>query len=494
MMRFPVLAALTLFAALPLRAQSRDTTSSGPTLTLDEAIALASRNNPDHLQVVNTRRTAGAARRSAYGALLPRADAEFQGQYRKQGAQPINGVEFNTGSDIYQSSYWLGLSYSLNGAKLITPRLESANMNAVEADITSSSAGVKAEVTQRYLTVLQSEAKAALQDSLVRTSEAQLELAQAKMAVGSGTQLDVSRAEVTLGQSRVEALRAHNQIEIDKLKLFQQMGVQQPADVRLTSRFTVAEPGFTLDSVLQVARRENPAVEALRSRDKVAGLGVRRAQSEYLPTLSLSTGWGGYTYETTNGSVLVDQARAQALQQRASCFSQDSLRRGAGLSGIAGQCAQITFTDAQAAAIRSQNDQFPFDFTKQPFSLSATLSLPIFDGFSREQRTQEAQASRNDVRYQLRARELQLTADVTQAYLTLTTQTKVVALQHQNAAKAREELRLAEERYRVGASTFLEVTEARASVERAENDRIGAIYDYHKAFATLESAVGRPLR
>ena len=33
-----------------------------------------------------------------------------------------------------------------------------------------------------------------------------------------------------------------------------------------------------------------------------------------------------------------------------------------------------------------------------------------------------------------------------------------------------------------------------AAYERAESDRINAIYDYHKAFAALESAVGRPLR
>ena len=30
--------------------------------------------------------------------------------------------------------------------------------------------------------------------------------------------------------------------------------------------------------------------------------------------------------------------------------------------------------------------------------------------------------------------------------------------------------------------------------ERAENDRINAIYDFHKAYAALESAIGRPLR
>ena len=67
-------------------------------------------------------------------------------------------------------------------------------------------------------------------------------------------------------------------------------------------------------------------------------------------------------------------------------------------------------------------------------------------------------------------------------------------MQEQNAAAAREELMLAEERFRVGAATFIEVTESRGSFETAQNDLINAIYDYHKAFAVLESAVGRPLR
>ena len=61
-------------------------------------------------------------------------------------------------------------------------------------------------------------------------------------------------------------------------------------------------------------------------------------------------------------------------------------------------------------------------------------------------------------------------------------------------AAARDALYLAEERYKVGAATFVDVTDARAAYERAENDRIGAVYDYHKAFAALENAVGRPLR
>ena len=83
---------------------------------------------------------------------------------------------------------------------------------------------------------------------------------------------------------------------------------------------------------------------------------------------------------------------------------------------------------------------------------------------------------------------------MTSAYLTLTTSVRTVQIQEQNSAAARDALYLAEERYKVGAATFVDVTDARAAYERAENDRIGAVYDYHKAFAALENAVGRPLR
>ena len=67
-------------------------------------------------------------------------------------------------------------------------------------------------------------------------------------------------------------------------------------------------------------------------------------------------------------------------------------------------------------------------------------------------------------------------------------------LQQRTAATAREALQLAEERYRVGASTFVDLTTARAEFERAETDRIDAVYEYHRAFAALENAVGRTLR
>src|SRR5918911_852808 len=262
-MRSTLLVASSLCVAGAAWAQAPDT-ASGPVLTLEEAMTLATKNNPDHLQVVNNRRVAGAELRSAYGAFLPRADASFQSEFRKQGSQLVSGFTgFSSASDVYQSSYWLGLTYNLNLATFLNPRIKSAAVNAAEADITGSAQTTRALVAQRYFTVLQSQATAELQDSLVKTNEAQLELAKAKLAVGSGTQLDVSRAEVNLGQQQVAAIQAHNKVEVDKLRLFQQMGVKQPANVRLVSQFTVQQPSFSLDSVLAIARRQNPTLTAL---------------------------------------------------------------------------------------------------------------------------------------------------------------------------------------------------------------------------------------
>jgi outer membrane protein len=464
------------------------------TLTIDQAIELARRNNPVLQQTLNNRIGARAAVRSAYGALLPTADASLSAQRQQGGQQIFSGTSLGASSDVNQSSYQIGFNYRVNTATLITPSLQRANRDAVEADITGATETLRSNVAQQYLSVLQAEATADLQDSLVVASQQELILAQAREIVGSGTQLDVSRAEVALGLQRVQALKARNQVEIEKLRLFEQMGVTQPPNVKLVSQFPVVALNLNLQQLVESARTQNPGVVALRSREHVADLNVRREKGEYSPTLSLSTGIGGYTYGFTSSDFPVQQASAQLDAARTSCIRTEEVRAALNLSNQLAQCNAMTFTAADAQAIRQSNSKFPFNFTRSPRSFTAVLSLPLFDGFAREQRLQEAMASRSDARYSVRARELALTADVTAAYLIVTTAEKTVALQEQNAAKARQELKLVQDRYKIGATTFVDLTQARATYERAESDRINSIYDYHKAFAALESAVGHPLR
>jgi outer membrane protein len=482
-------------AATQASAQAVQRDSAPPTtLTIEQAIDLARRNNPALQQTLNNRIGARAAVRSAYGALLPSADASLTALRQQGGQQIFSGTSLGARSDVNQSNYQIGLNYRINSATLITPSLQRANRDAVEADITGATENLRSNVSQQYLSALQAGATADLQDSLVVASQQELILAQAREIVGSGTQLDVQRAEVALGLQKVQALKARNQVAIEKLRLIQLMGIIQSPDVQLVSQFPVVPLNLNLQQLIESAHNQNSGVVALRARERVADLNVRREKGEYSPTLSLSTGIGGYTYGYTNSNFPVQQAQAQLDAARADCIRTEEVRAALNLSNQLTACNAMAFTETQAQAIRSNNAKFPFSFTKSPRSFAATLSLPLFDGFAREQRLQEAMASRSDARYGVKSRELALTADVTAAYLIVTTAEKTVELQEQNAAKAKQELKLVQDRYRIGATTFVDLTEARATYERAESDRINAVYDYHKAFAALESAVGHPLR
>jgi len=490
-MQLSKLVAAALCAAIPAvfphiaHTQAADSTSA-PVLTVEQAVSLAVHHNPIHLSVVNDRSSATALRMNAYGQLLPRLDAQLSGNYTKAGEAPINSVQFATQSDVYQSFYAIGLTYNLSWATLVGPSRQNANVRAADADIRGSEINVQTTVTQDYLTVLQDQAKVTLQDTLIAQAQLQLDLAKAKVAVGSGTQLDVSKAQVTLGQAQVAAIQAKNQVDVDKLRLFQEMGVPEPQNVQLTSQFTVEPPKFGLDSVLALARLQNPTLNALKVRTDVASFDVKSARSSYFPSLQVTTGISGFTDQFANPNVLI----GQAMQNAAGCFSEDSLRVRTGLPSLG--CGPVT--PERIAKIRADNSQFPFNFSKQPLSVTATLSLPIFDNFHREQAVEQAEATRNDADYKAKAQELQLTADVTAAYLTLQAQVQTVALQEQNAAQARQQLDLAEVKYKAGAATYLDIADAQATYSTAENDRINAIYQYHKAFAALEGAVGHPLR
>jgi outer membrane protein len=486
---------LSAVAAEPAAAQTLAGEYAGRELSLEDARETARRRNPALQQITNDRRVAEAAVRSAFGSFLPSVDGSLSAQYQQGGQQIFSGVPLGANSDVLQSSYRIGLTQRLNSATLIAPRLQRAQRDAVDADIQGAEAVLRSSVTDRYLTVLEAQANAELQDTLVVAAETQLVLSRAREIVGAGTALDIRRSEITLGQAEVARIQAANAVQVAKLRLFQEMGVEPRLDAELTSEFDVTPVPLTLSDLLDMARRANPGMEAARQRARVADLALASRRGEYTPTLTLTTGWGGYTYQYRDSEFLVNQTRAQLQNQQAGCIAFEQRFAAAGLPSNVSQCRSgFALTEDQVVSLRRQNEQFPFSFTSNPRAVTATVSLPLFDGFARETRVQEAAAQRSDARHAERARELALIADVTAAFLTVESAHRSAELQEQNAAKARDELKLAEDRYRLGAATFLDLIDSRNSFARAESDRIRAVYEYHRAFAALESAVGRSLR
>lgn len=449
---------LLLAALTPAGAQEPART----TLSLAEALEIAAKNNPAYQQALLGRNRAQAGVRSAYGSLLPNADASYSMGFREGREQNFGGVSFGATSDLLSSSWNLSANSRVSWNSFNQIARANASLDAADADVAAARFLLSSQVTQQFLLALQTQARADFQDTLVVQQRLQLELAQARAGVGSATTLDVKRAEVGLGQQEVAALRARNTAEVTKLQLFQQLGVAISEGVVLSADLPMTAPNFTSADLLQTARSVNPSLKAVQARQGAAAAGVRAARGEYTPTLNFS-------------------ANVSAVAQKQLDFF-----------------VNPAWTPAQEAAardaFRAANAQYPFDFTRNPYSLSASLSLPIFDGLGRETRLQEANALREDARYSVRRQELQLTADVTSAHVSLIAAFRAVELQQRTAATAREALQLAEERYRVGASTFVDLTTARAEFERAETDRIDAVYEFHRAYAALENAVGRTLR
>lgn len=496
-MRATILAAVLTAAATPgLHAQQPVLPSVPQTLGLREAIELAVRHNPAYRQVANDRGPAAWGVRNAYSELfLPSVTASGGLAYRGAGSQTFLSQEFNQESSTIGSSYSLGLSWQLSGTTLTQPGVAKAQLRAAEATIDGARVTLESNVTQLYLAVLEAQAQVELAQTQVTRNEEFLRLAQARFQVGQATMLDVRQAEVARGQSEVALLQARQAVIVAKLRLFQSMGIPAPEDpavVTLSDTFPVLEPTWALADLLRAADDGNPDVHALRAQASAARSGEAAAKSQWLPTLSFSAGWSGFTQQFTNSDFLVAQAQTGAASDVAQCEFTNTSWLNAGATPL--DCSVLAYTPALGDAIRASNDVFPFDFRSEPFSARLTISLPIFTRFSRPFQIARASQQADDAREAVEARRLQVRTDVSQAFYALQAAYQTILLQETNRVAAQEQLRLATERYRVGSGTFFELLDAQLAEQRAQADHINAIYGYHRSVAALEAAVGRPMR
>jgi outer membrane protein len=423
-------------------------------LGLAESLRLARENNPAYRSTLNNRWGASRQATSATASLFTPTASISGSQMMEQGSEQYYtflGRNVTTpGNSAIGWSFRLG--YQLSGATIANRGLARAQLRATDADIAGSATFLETSVRQQYLNVLQAQAQVTLAQHVLERATETENLAQARNSVGQGTLIDVRRAQVEKGQAEVGLLRANQAVENQVLLLFERMGVPapQPVAVALTDTFPVTAPTLDRDSLLALALRENPALVALRAREVAATWGVRSARSQYLPSLNASVGYGRSRYST---------------------------KEVAGLNPD----SSIIWTPRTISSV-------------QPWSLNIGVTLPLFDQFQRSVATAQANAGREDARLAIRNQELAVRADVTAAYLALVAAYQVIGIQQNNKGAAAEALSLATERYRVGNGTFLELLDARVAAEQADASYVGAVYDYHKAFAALENAVGRPLR
>ena len=468
-------------------------------LTLEDALQAALRNNPGVQAARNDLQVADWNLNSAYGSWLPSASLSSSVSWQGAGEQRFGSITadqlgFQDQPSFLFSSYNAGVNFSMDGRTLMAPGQARRTRDATRAQIHTAEALLRLNVTKAYLEVLRQGQGLTLAEQELERAQINLRLAQGRQDVGSGNAIDVRQAEVNVGRAQVTLIQARTGVQTSRIRLLQQIGLDLDAQPTLETSFSVTEPAWTAEGLYQVAIGGNPDLQALRAQEEASRYDVSIARSSYFPSVSLSAGWSGFTRQASSTAGQEAQAVAAGVARVQQCqFLNDLVLRLPNPPPVQ-DCSLLSTPESALEAIRAGNRAFPFDFTSQPPSVGLTVSIPIFQGLGRQREVESARAQLNDNRFRIREQELALRADIQSSTAVVRTAYESALIEERNQALADEQLRLAQERYRLGFSNFIDLVEAETVKARADRERIVAVFTYHDAVADLEAVVGMPLR
>ena len=469
-------------------------------LTLDEAIDLARENNPTFLSTANDMAAADWSVREAYAAFLPSFSAGGGAQYTAPGVQRIGNITFEDYGALtthYLLSYYgLNLNYQLSGSTLFQARSARADRSATEARISAAEFTLESSVTAQYLIALMARDGVAVVQEQLERAEQNYQLAQARVDAGAAIPNEAKQMEVERGRAQVAVIQAENLLRTEKLRLREQIGIPLDQEIVLESEVGLFEPEWSREELLSVALGSHPQLRSFQATENARRADLRQAQSSYLPSLSASANWSGFARETGNKDYLVGQAESSLEGAQANCEKWNNVSAGLSspLEEYPKDCSGLVLTPELEADLVAGNDVFPFNTMRQPFQAQFQISIPVFQGFSRQRQVEQARNATQDAMYSRRAEELRISTAVNQSLDDLEAAYQVVAIEERNREVASEQLELARERYRLGAAAFLELLEAETSMATAERDYLNALYTFHGAMWSLESATGLKLR
>jgi len=470
----------------------------GPALTLDRAVSLARANNPAYLSQANDADGASWQVREAWGGLLPSVNAGAGAAYTEAGIQRIGTLDFGAQStDYLSSSYNLNVNWTFDASRLYGVANARANSRATEAGIQAAAFDLRTNVTAQYTAALRArDVEAVSRDSWERARR-NLEIVETRVSTGFAAGTEAIRAEVVLGRAEVALIRAESSRRAEMARLSEQLGVTLEDDVTLVDAFEVFEPEWDRDELLARALRAHPSLNSFAARVDARGASLRQAQSSYLPSVSLSTGWSGNALEARNRDFILDRTRDNAASRVESCERFNALETGLP-GGYPGwdvtNCQQFAYTPALGDEALSANSVFPLDYTRNPVTVRLNVSIPIFQGFSRQRQVEQASAARRDARHSLRAEELRIRTALRQAHADLDAAVRSVEIERRNLALAETQLEQARQLYQVGNTSILELLDAETSLATAQRDHLNARYSFHQALVALEAATGQSLR
>jgi len=413
------------------------------TVTLQDALERARKNDPGYLSAVSDAKNAQEDRLQARNALLPSvaATTQFLGTQGDGGKIPDGRFVTSDGVHIYRA--WGVFHQDLSPGTFMATGLKKAK--AAEA-----LAKAKAEIARRGLTVTVSKDFYGLLVAQRKYATSQQALDQTRHF------FDITRAAEREGQApHTDALKAEIQYRLQE-QAFDEAKLAME-DARLTlavllfptlnENFSVVDdldsaqalPAFA--EVQAMAEKENPdlrvAIEAARQSD----LDVTAAKTAFFPTLVVDTDYG----------------------IEANCFALRCTRASIPEVGVVPNLG---------------------------YFVTAALTIPVWDWGTLRSKLHQAQYKQQVAKATLNQEQQLKISELYAAYNEAAVARSAVDASRHTAELAADSLRLVNLRYESGASPATEVVDAQTTLLTARNAYIDAQARFRAALAGLQTMTG----
>jgi outer membrane protein TolC len=286
-----------------------------------------------------------------------------------------------------------------------------------------------------YVAAVREAQNSKVTDDLVRDVEERVRVSRATFEAGRIPRYYLLRDETELANARQMQAMARARAAQAVIALKTTLGVALDSEIALADRLDVPAPGTPVDELLRPPSDRHPEIRAATKQREAAEADVRAAQGRYLPQLSAS-----YMYDWA------------WMKNR----GRDAMADGS-----------------------------------EGYSVGLVLTLPIFDGFMRENAINTARARVDRAAQAQALAQQQIAKELQSAALMVEAAQRSIDAARVGVAQAIEEARAVHERFESGRGIQLEVLDAQVAVTRARLNEVTALADYHSAYAMWMHAAGR---
>jgi outer membrane protein len=414
---------LALQAAAPLPGPA-------PRVTLEQAIARATRLDPSYVRALGQVDNAEWGRRAALAVfVLPSLGVSID-------ATRYSTEFFNIGTGRNQAD---AVNATFQARYDLFSATKLADLGRTRAELESAEAG---ELDQRFRTallvesdyyaVLQNQELARVAADRTRRAEEGLGIARARVVSGAAVQSDSLQLVLELTQARTDQLRRDAALRVSRLQLGRRVGEAGPLDAEPLDTAPAPELPLGVDEAVQLALAQGPQYRAARAAERAASAQLKGQRGQYLPQVTLLG-------------------------------------------------THLRFDDSFFPSARNVS------------SIALSVSLPIWDDGRREMAVSQARVNLDVSRAIREDLERAARPDVTAAYEAYVTARATAALSSTGVLVARENYRVQESRYRAGSTTILDVLDAQIRLTQSEADLVQARYAARLALAGLEAILGHRL-